>query len=162
VYQRIMDSCSHFGKFTVNAHCEIPPRKKIPGFRMPRKLSTHEVILTVRDEQRIISMIYVGRRDFRKAPALVYAYSWTDEEYRGIGLSKVLRLMVILYADSANIPYVISLPFSGAMSNPLLDGMNFDRDDDTRYLRITGLNVIEYSVSQLSKRCTVDQDLLSF
>ena len=161
LYDHILSMCDAYRHYQLNIlrnriDLKWIKRNPISNFKIPRQLSDNETILWIGDQDnRLLSMLYVAARPFHNRKALIYAYSWTNENARGIGLSKLLRLMTISYAFDNEYEYVISLPFEEAMSNILLDSMGFKEENGTRYLRIPDLNVKSYIIRQLSKRCNL-------
>src|SRR3989338_7042536 len=144
-------------------------RTRIPEFRIPRRLSEDECLLWIEQNQRCVSLLYLGMRDFRREQdnvdehesspevdheinAIVFGYAWTHPDYRGQGWSKWLRLWTIAYAEQVGIPYVISLPFEGALSNPLLDSLAFSYEGATRYLSIGDLDIKTYLSLHLTRK----------
>ena len=121
-------------------------RTRIPEFRIPRRLNENESLLWIEQNQRCISLLYLGMREFRSDDlnAIVFGYAWTHSDFRGQGWSKWLRLLTIAYAEQVGIPYVISLPFEGALSNSLLDSLAFEYEGKTRYLSIQDLDIKAY------------------
>lgn len=121
--------------------------KGLPKTYLPfRKLPANHFFIYVTKDDNWVSFIDVFNNDeYAK-----YDYSFTREEHRRLGLSKILRLLVIEYAKTISLKKIVSVPFLEAHSKPLLDNFDFIKGEGhSVYLNLTELNLKEYIDNKL-------------
>ena len=133
----------------------------VPGYRinksdfakslsMGKIINKNQLILCFKDKDKIISFldIHMFNNFYKGKETAQINYGWTYSEYTRQGLSKLLRISLIQLMVILNINYLISIPFDGAYSNPILDYLEFDKDSENpgiRFLDISKIELEKYS-----------------
>lgn len=163
-FNKIIQDCDGYdNSFTVDVVLpgdklnKIIKKSQIPTYSIPRKVLANHFFIYVRTSDKWASFIDV----YFENDIIKYNYSFTREEYRRLGLSKLLRLLVIDYGyHNSRINSVVSTPFEEAHSKPLLDGFNFEKGEGpVVFLQLSKIEDIEQYISdKLKKYCDTNSD----
>ena len=159
-FNKIIQDCDGYdNSFTVDVLLprdklnKIIKKSQVPTYSIPKKVLPNYFFIYVKSNNIWASFIDV----YFENDVIKYNYSFTKEEYRRKGLSKLLRLLVIDYSKSnSKITSVVSTPFEEAHSKPLLDGFDFEKGEGTVvFLQLSKIEDIEqYITDKLKKYCS--------
>lgn len=157
-FNKIIQDCDGYdNSFTVDVLLpkaklnKIIKKSQVPTYSIPKKVLPNHFFIYVKSNDIWASFIDV----YFENDVIKYNYSFTREEYRRLGLSKLLRLLVIDYGyHNSRINSVVSTPFEEAHSKPLLDG--FEKGEGTVvFLQLSKIEDIEQYISdKLKKYCS--------
>lgn len=136
---------------------DIIKKSEVKTYSIPTKvLPTNFFIYINYPNNKWVSFIDV----YFKNDEIKYNYSFTKEEFRRRGLSKLLRLLVIDYSKSNDqINKVVSTPFEEANSQPLLKKFDFKKGEGFVYLELSKIEDIEqYIADKLEGYCDSNSD----
>ena len=101
---------------------DLKPLSKTCGFVIPKKLLPGFFLLGKKDEGKVVSFLYCSQED----SSLYIHYGFTVKEQRRKGYSMELRRLLIAYANQEDsVQQIVSTPFEGAFSKPLLKKLGF-------------------------------------
>lgn len=159
-FNKIIQGCDGYdNSFTVDVLLptaklnKIIKKSQVPTYSIPKKVLPNHFFIYVKSNDIWASFIDV----YFENDVIKYNYSFTKEEYRRLGLSKLLRLLVIDYGyHNSEINSVVSTPFEEAHSKPLLDGFDFEKGEGTVvFLQLSKIEDIEQYISdKLKKYCS--------
>ena len=159
-FNKIIQDCDGYdNSFTINVALprdklnKIIKKSQVPTYSIPKKVLPNHFFIYIKVGDEWASFIDV----YFENDTIKYNYSFTREEYRRLGLSKLLRLLVIDYAyHNSKINSVISTPFEEAHSKPLLDGFDFEKGEgNVVFLQLSKIGDIElYIADKLKKYCS--------
>lgn len=159
-FNKIIQDCDGYdNSFTVDVLLpraklnKIIKKSQVPTYSIPKKVLPNHFFIYVKSNDIWASFIDV----YFENDVIKYNYSFTREEYRRLGLSKLLRLLVIDYGyHNSRINSVVSTPFEEAHSKPLLDGFDFEKGEGTVvFLQLSKIEDIEQYISdKLKKYCS--------
>ena len=159
-FNKIIQDCDRYeNSFTVDVLLpkaklnKIIKKSQVPTYSIPKKVLPNHFFIYVKSNDIWASFIDV----YFENDVIKYNYSFTREEYRRLGLSKLLRLLVIDYGyHNSRINSVVSTPFEEAHSKPLLDGFDFEKGEGTVvFLQLSKIDDIEQYISdKLKKYCS--------
>lgn len=124
---------SSFSKLVISRHEKHPYYHKFrcfgtksDGCTLPKNPGESDIILSINKTGRVaapLSILWLRKCNHY----LQICYGFTQDHYsvRRRGLNKLLRLTAIYLAYKESLSGVISTPFNGAASGPLLDKLGF-------------------------------------